>query len=584
MNKNFTLLSQKSFYKLSKSLLVVVATAFTYTSNAQIANSTTDPLTRISGREDASKRTQFSRHFVNDFGETTSLVTAGTSLNYKDASGNWQVVDLNITTNNTGNHPQYQWANTTNNFKSFYSTNITKGIITEYALGVVEEGLDKKMVWMDEHYNIISSTNIVAGNASKFENKVMYSNVLPGIDLVYYQQNDGRKMDYVLNDIASINNAPANAKYLGFAERFELPNGSTTTAIKSETGNTIAIDVTIGNNKMFRYDLPQHADSGTNKVTSYYIINQNTIYTIVEKSWLESGLTYPVMIDPTVTVYPLGANDYNTGSIDSQLNNHPNADINAGVREAYGSASGETERRFFRAWASFDVSAIPVGSTINDVVFGGYLVVNSLYFDGFLDPEDEQRIVIAPITSGIPNQMTGGALYNVINENSSNGILTINPLPENIVTPLDVSLNISSNPQAIPSITNSLSSGIYSIGFVAKGDFYSDFSDFVNMYGSTRATATTGGKPYLIVTYTESMSTIDYSKTVGLYPNPAQSELFIKSDENIRSIEVFSLLGQSVLKTAGAESIQVGSLANGIYAIQIILENGNVINQKFAKN
>lgn len=581
MNKNFTILSKKKIFGLSKGFVLISAFALSFSGYGQSVHK--DPFAEISGKENTLKRTQFSRHFTDESGNTTSVVTAGTSLNYKDASGAWEIIDLNITTNNTGRHPQHQWANVTNNFRSFYSSNISQGVITEYpVIGAVKEGLNKKMVWMDEDFNILNTIDINSGNAIKFENRVLFSNVVPNVDLVYYQQNDGRKMDYILNDISVVGNAPAQAKYLAFAENFELPSGSTASAVRNETGKIVNMNVSAQGNIIFRYELPKHYDSGNSRTESFYIVNQNTIYTVVEKSWLESGLSYPVFIDPTTTVYPTGINDYNTGCVDNQANDYPTADINVGYREAYGASAG-TPRRFFRSWASFDVSAIPDDATINNVTFGCHILVNSLYFDPMLavDAEEQQRVIVSPMTS-VPNQLTGGDLYNAINQNTANGIFTVNPLPENITAPIDATLDITT--LAVPSVTASLASNIYSLGFVPRGEYYTDYSDFVSIYGSTRATATTGGKPYLIITYTENMNTAGYSKSIGLYPNPVQSELFIKSDENISSVEVFSLLGQSVIKTTGKDSINVSSLSNGIYTVQVILENGIVINEKFVKN
>lgn len=566
MKANFTINLSQRFKSLEK-IAYAALLGFSVMASGQV--------NQPSKTEDISKRTQFSKHFINSNGSYTAMVTAGSSLNYLSTEGKWENIDLTISSNTTGKNQQHAWANTANQFHTFYPSNASGEIITEYKEGIVKEGFSKKMVWMDEYFNVISSVPCNASSAAVSNNKIAYSNIFPNVDLIYSQQNDGRKMDYVLNNSSIVNSAPMNAKYLAFAENFEMPSEAKILSLKNESGNIINFNVMLGDNIVFRYELPKHKDNGNKVIESFYVVNQNTIYTMVEKSWLNSGLAFPVTIDPTTTVYPTASGDYNTGCIDNQANKNAAADINVGMREAYGAQAG-TPRRFFRSWASFDVTSIPDDASISNVTFGCHLLVNSLY-----NPEG-QNVRVAPITSGVPNQMIGGTLYNAINENSANGIFTINPLPTGVTTPLDATLDITT--LATTSVTSSLAGNMYSLGFVPIGNYDSGFSEFISVYGSSHASQTTGGKPYLTVTYTTTMGIGDRTKSVGIYPNPVQSELFIKSDINVRSIEVFSMLGQRVASQSAQSSIAVSGLSNGIYSVQITLEDGAVVNQKFIKN
>lgn len=75
------------------------------------------------------------------------------------------------------------------------------------------------------------------------------------------------------------------------------------------------------------------------------------------------------------------------------------------------------------------------------------------------------------------------------------------------------------------------------------------------------------------------------ASVVGLYPNPAQTKLTIKTAENIQSVAVYSVLGQLVKTVASSnKTVDVSNLSNGTYLLRVTLENGKVISEKFIKN
>lgn len=72
--------------------------------------------------------------------------------------------------------------------------------------------------------------------------------------------------------------------------------------------------------------------------------------------------------------------------------------------------------------------------------------------------------------------------------------------------------------------------------------------------------------------------------TLVIYPNPAESELSIKSDKEFSNIFIVNVNGQLVLKSAANETLNVSLLAKGIYFIQLLDKNKNVLStQKFVK-
>jgi hypothetical protein len=72
---------------------------------------------------------------------------------------------------------------------------------------------------------------------------------------------------------------------------------------------------------------------------------------------------------------------------------------------------------------------------------------------------------------------------------------------------------------------------------------------------------------------------------ISVYPNPAQHDLFIKSDTPIDKVEIYNQSGQLVLKeTRVAEKINVSRLDDGIYFVRIF-GNGKIIGTtKLIKN
>lgn len=71
--------------------------------------------------------------------------------------------------------------------------------------------------------------------------------------------------------------------------------------------------------------------------------------------------------------------------------------------------------------------------------------------------------------------------------------------------------------------------------------------------------------------------------TVKVYPNPVNSELTIDM-ENVASVEVYNLVGASVLKTTSENVINVSNLEMGVYILRATDTNGKVSVAKFNKN
>lgn len=68
----------------------------------------------------------------------------------------------------------------------------------------------------------------------------------------------------------------------------------------------------------------------------------------------------------------------------------------------------------------------------------------------------------------------------------------------------------------------------------------------------------------------------------NLYPNPTNDILNIEMENEIQSLEIYSLLGQKVM-TANNKNINIGSLSNGLYMVRVQDIDGGVATQKLVK-
>ncbi|MCW5518982.1 T9SS type A sorting domain-containing protein [Aureitalea sp. L0-47] len=73
-------------------------------------------------------------------------------------------------------------------------------------------------------------------------------------------------------------------------------------------------------------------------------------------------------------------------------------------------------------------------------------------------------------------------------------------------------------------------------------------------------------------------------ENIGFYPNPAKDILYLYSEgQLISSATVYSLSGQQLtVKSENPEAIDVSSLSEGIYFLEIVTESGRVV-KKFVK-
>lgn len=83
---------------------------------------------------------------------------------------------------------------------------------------------------------------------------------------------------------------------------------------------------------------------------------------------------------------------------------------------------------------------------------------------------------------------------------------------------------------------------------------------------------------YVRVYQNTTASTEDlFSSKFSIFPNPVENLLKVKTDENIDRIEIYSLIGQLVLKKEKSNEVDVSSLKSGVYLMTIFSQGKKVI-------
>lgn len=254
-------------------------------------------------------------------------------VHYLD-NGEWKNIDPSIAANTSGNYADHAYTNTKNTFKTYYPQDISaQGLVSVYAEDKkVKELLHLKMYYMvnGAEQDIVTANN---ATAQVDRNKVVYPAAYGSfIDIEFTQHPDMRKMDYVLNDRAVLDDMPQGATHLVFEETLELPEGWA--AITED--NTIILNDENGAFQA-RYLKPichekvpavarqqeygQESEYSGLYEAEYQLEQQGNnliIKTLVNINWLlDPSRQYPVIVDPSVSASAGNAGYYQ----DNGLNN-----------------------------------------------------------------------------------------------------------------------------------------------------------------------------------------------------------------------------------------------------------------------
>ena len=111
--------------------------------------------------------------------------------------------------------------------------------------------------------------------------------------------------------------------------------------------------------------------------------------------------------------------------------------------------------------------------------------------------------------------------------------------------------------------------------------------NFVNTNGSWQPSSMSGSlmiRPVVGASYyigVEENGSASDSETLTVYPNPASDMLHLEGDFENGQVSLFDLTGRKVYQGMYQHNIAVDNLNNGMYFIQVVTAEGQVINQKF---
>ncbi len=287
------------------------------------------------------KRAKNAKHFRNSDGTFTAQV--GGNYHYKDATGNWQDIDLSLEQGNTGVQG-YFFQNVKNDVKSYFPQNAS----TEGVLMKLEDGATFTW-WKNPQFKITNNGNVtksfqaaqVVGQVSR--EKLIYDNIYNGISEEFVILNGGIENNIILNsltsEIASLNSnsnlefsqfIPLNNNWSIFdAEGKRITSNTRTTDFSVKLGNSsiyfgkiIVFDNNISKEDAMLVNIPREKLTPSQKQKlsqSVYSITYQIkfvdggieIISALPASWVnQPNRAFPVVIDPTVTITPINSSGY----------------------------------------------------------------------------------------------------------------------------------------------------------------------------------------------------------------------------------------------------------------------------------
>lgn len=309
------------------------------------------------------KRSRYAKHFIKPDG-SFSMYTAAASIHYNEG-GDWKEIDLTVHPNVSGVHTNNPYFNGDNSFKTYYPVNPMSGkIFTRLNEGEMSETL-QSMYAEDQNGNVVYQFPASASQAATYNSSVAYNNIFPFTNVRYSQQNDGRKLDVVLQSSQSLNNVPASAKYIVLKEIVQIPAGWTLSS-SDNCYNLYAGSTWIAN---FPKPVANETESPAKNYTEespskegILQIIQNgtelTFYTKFDVSWLKNSTrNFPVTLDPVVSYYPT------TISMASGNMTGPALAKNSGNIRLAGAGA--------ISWCQFNISTFPSGALITTATYWG---------------------------------------------------------------------------------------------------------------------------------------------------------------------------------------------------------------------
>lgn len=311
--------------------------------------------------EIVSKRDAFSKTFVDEKGDYTTMISSG-PVHYKK-NGQFIEIDTRVRSNPSATFPL---ANADNVFESYFGTTSHLGVKNNTVEGEITEFLNTRMYW-EVNGQVVGLRNSSDVQAINNDNQVVYPNLYGEISAEFTVLPAKRKLNYVIPDKQALGNIPAAADYLVFTEDILLPFGWTHTM----DSRGIWISDSFGK-AIYLYQHPYSVDATdrteAEKNTVFELLQTGqtlSIRTKVKTDWLLSNeRQFPVQVDPTVNVYPTNYVFWTWSVMEDGTNDS--------VPGNFGRTADGLDEQFH---IRFNTDAIPMGVIVNSVT--GYIYIES---------------------------------------------------------------------------------------------------------------------------------------------------------------------------------------------------------------
>jgi len=308
-------------------------------------------------------RDAYSKHFRLADGKVTAVISSGPQHYLKN--GLWHTILTDISINMQGGAGQYPYANHYNTFSTLYGNSASRVFAIRSEAGDVVSVKEPKLVFLDAQGAETGSIAIQAfGSATFSGNKITYTDVSPGIDVIAEQNAAGFKYSFVLKNPQAFAALPAGTVSVGITETLSTGAGFVT----EENGTSGRVVFSNGEKqlkfkKFLFYD--SHENQNRERAALVKYAGGKLTYAI-DAAWISDPMrVFPVYIDPTVTYTPT-ASVYWTGTVDDDSGCDFSTDNDNDDEIRVGFDDGTIDDDAYDGYAKFNINALPSNACISN--------------------------------------------------------------------------------------------------------------------------------------------------------------------------------------------------------------------------
>lgn len=305
-------------------------------------------------------RDAYSKHFRNANGTVTALVTSGPQHYLQD--GLWQTILQDITTNNSVTYP---YINKYNKHHTFYGNNADGIFMVKDGEEQIFKIANPRLSFLDAQGNELGGVTLTSfASIQHVENKIIYSEVSPGIDVIAEQNAAGVKYSYVIKNQQAFLNLPQGIASIGISENLNISSGFQLV----DNGSAGKIIFRKGEQELqFKKFLFYDSNPNQNREKATHVAyDGNALSYSMNAAWFtDPNRVFPIYIDPTATYTPTAA-IYWTGTVDEDSGCDFATDNDDDNEIRVGFDDGSIDNDYYSGYAKFNINALPADACIQD--------------------------------------------------------------------------------------------------------------------------------------------------------------------------------------------------------------------------